>query len=215
VVPRPDRFVPAGRGGFNGPVHSRIHSKVSGTVLSLSGASARDEASLIARARAGDRDAQDALIGRYVRDVYETTARVLGDRDLAEDAAQDAFVNALHGLDRFRAEASFKTWLLRIALNSARSLARRRGRKREVGLALVENTPVDEVDGATAATIRDEARRVSALLERLPTKQRMAVSLRVNQGLSYQEIGAVLECSEGAARVNYHLGIKRLREWTR
>lgn len=71
------------------------------------------------------------------------------------------------------------------------------------------------MDGATAATIRDEASRVTALLQRLPTKQRMAVSLRVNQGLSYQEIGAVLECSEGAARVNYHLGIKRLREWTR
>lgn len=188
---------------------------VSGTVLSPSGASARDEASLIARARAGDREARETLIGRYVRDVYETTARVLGDRDLAEDAAQDAFVNALNGLDRFRAEASFKTWLLRIALNSARSLARRRGRKREVALTLVENTPADEVDGATAATTRDEASRVTALLQRLPTKQRMAVSLRVNQGLSYQEIGAVLECSEGAARVNYHLGIKRLREWTR
>jgi RNA polymerase sigma-70 factor (ECF subfamily) len=60
--------------------------------------------------------------------------------------------------------------------------------------------------------LNDEAARVAAMLEKLPEKQRMAVNLRVNQGLSYQEIGAVLDCTEGAARVNYHLGVKRLRE---
>ena len=188
---------------------------MSGTVLPLTGAPPRDEASLVAEARAGNREAQQVLITRYLRDVYQATARVLGDRTLAEDAAQDAFVNALNGLDRFRGDASFRTWLLRIALNSARSLARRRGRRREIALAAVENAPADVVDAASAVSTRDEATRMAALLDRLPPKQRMAVSLRVNQGLSYQEIGAVLECSEGAARVNYHLGIKRLREWAR
>ncbi|MEX0906762.1 MAG: sigma-70 family RNA polymerase sigma factor, partial [Gemmatimonadota bacterium] len=57
-----------------------------------------------------------------------------------------------------------------------------------------------------------EAERVSALLERLPTKQRMAVSLRIQQGLSYAEVATALGCTQGAARVNYHLGVKRLRE---
>src|SRR5687767_4165594 len=86
-----------------------------------------DEASLLSRARTGDREATDALIRRYLRDVYELTARILGDRDLAEDAAQDAFVNAVGALHKFRGDASFRTWLLRIALNSARSIQRRRG----------------------------------------------------------------------------------------
>jgi RNA polymerase sigma-70 factor (ECF subfamily) len=60
--------------------------------------------------------------------------------------------------------------------------------------------------------LRAEAGRVAALLEHLPPKQRMAVILRVNRGLSYAEVGDLLDCSEGAARVNYHLGVKRLRE---
>lgn len=174
--------------------------------------SVEDEGSLIARARTGDREAQDLLIARYLRDVYGAAIRILGDPDLAQDAAQDAYVNALRGLARFRGDSSFKTWLLRIAFNSARSVARRRGRRREVALAAVENAAGAEPDAAAGAVMRAESARASKLLERLPPKQKMAVTLRVNQDLSYAEIGEILDCSEGAARVNYHLGIKRLRE---
>ncbi|MGH7506264.1 MAG: RNA polymerase sigma factor [Longimicrobiales bacterium] len=185
---------------------------MSTTGLHVVAPSQPDEGSLIARARTGDRAAQEALIGRYLKDVYGVTSRVLGDSDLAQDAAQDAMVNALRGLHRFRGDASFRTWLLRIALNAARSVARRRGRRREVALAVIENAPDGEADVATRTAMRDEAARAARMIERLPPKQKLAVSLRVNQGLSYAEVAAVLECTEGAARVNYHLGIKRLRE---
>ncbi|MGH7553038.1 MAG: RNA polymerase sigma factor [Longimicrobiales bacterium] len=204
-----------GRSLLTTPAFMASSSMVSGSVQPLASASSRDEASLVAEARAGNREAQDTLVRRYLRDVHEVALRILGDRDLAQDAAQDAMVNALGGLARFRGEASFRTWLLRITMNSARSVARRRGRRREVALIHAENRPGDERDVASSAAIQDEAERIGRLLERLPTKQRMAVSLRVNQGLSYQEIGTILDCSEGAARVNYHLGIKRLRELMR
>ncbi len=171
-----------------------------------------DEASLIRRARDGDVGAADALVRRYLSDVYAVTSRVLLDHDLAQDAAQEAFVNALRGLERFRGDASFRTWLLRIALNAARTIARRHYHRREVPLEAAQDAPADTRDAAHVVALHDEAARASALLERLPEKQRMAVTLRINQGLSYQEIGVVLDCTEGAARVNYHLGIKRLRE---
>ena len=171
-----------------------------------------DEASLLARARAGEGEAVDALVRAYLGDVYAVTARVLGERDLAQDAAQDAMVNALRSLDRFRGESSFRTWLLRIAVNAARTVARRRTRRREVSIEVVELHSADGVDPASRAVTHDEAGRAAALLERLPEKQRMAVSLRVQQGLSYHEIAAIMECTAGAARVNYHLGVKRLRE---
>jgi RNA polymerase sigma-70 factor, ECF subfamily len=172
-----------------------------------------DDTSLLARARTGDREAADQLVKRYVRDVYETTVRVLGDRDLAQDAAQDAFVNALGALGRFRGDSSFKTWLLRIALNSARSVARRRGRRKEVTLELASDVVADETDEVHRIGTASQAQRIESLLPRLPEKQRMAVILRLQQGLAYDEVAAALQCSEGAARVNYHLGIKRLREW--
>jgi RNA polymerase sigma-70 factor (ECF subfamily) len=176
-------------------------------------ATTEDDASLLARARDGDREATELLIGRYMRDVYETAARVLGDRDLADDAAQDAFVNALGGLARFRGESSFRTWLLRIAVNSARSIARRRFRRREATLDVAHEVAVDAPDETQRVAVAQEARRIEELLQKLPEKQRMAVVLRLQQGLSYAEVATALDCSEGAARVNYHLGVKRLREW--
>lgn len=171
-----------------------------------------DEASLIGRARLGDEHAADQLVRRYMGDVYAVTARVLLDHDLAQDAAQEAFVNALRGLQRFRGDASFRTWLMRIALNAARTIARRQYHRREVPLEAAQDAPADVRDAANVVAMHDEAARAAAMLERLPEKQRMAVSLRINQGLSYQEISVVLDCTEGAARVNYHLGVKRLRE---
>lgn len=171
-----------------------------------------DESALLERARAGDGDAVDLLVRAYLKDVYAITNRLLGDRELAQDAAQDAIVNALRGLHRFRGEASFRTWLLRIAVNAARSIARRKTRRREVSLEAASDAATEGPDAATLAFRHDEAARANACVEQLPEKQRMAVTLRVQQGLSYQEIGAVLDCSEGAARVNYHLGVKRLRE---
>jgi RNA polymerase sigma-70 factor (ECF subfamily) len=176
-------------------------------------ATAVDEASLLSRARTGDREATEQLIRRYLPDVYELSARVLNDRDLAQDAAQDTFVNALGALHRFRGDASFRTWLLRIALNSARSVARRRNRKRESALDEAVDIPAESVDETDRIANTARAKQIEQLLPRLPEKQRLAVVLRLQQGLSYQEVSAALDCSEGAARVNYHFGIKRLREW--
>jgi RNA polymerase sigma-70 factor, ECF subfamily len=175
-------------------------------------ASLVDERSLVDRARDGDREALNSLIGRYLGDVYQLTFRILGDSDMAEDASQDAFVNAMGGIRRFRGDASFRTWLLRIALNSARSIGRRQVRRRESPVELVPDLVSPTMDPASQAVTRSEGDRAVEALARLPNKQRLAVTLRTYQGLSYREIGDVLDCSEGAARVNYHLGIKRLRE---
>jgi RNA polymerase sigma-70 factor (ECF subfamily) len=101
---------------------------------------------------------------------------------------------------------------MRIAVNAARSVGRRKTRRREVSLDVVAESPADIPDAAVLAGRNDAAARAFALLDKLPEKQRLAVMLRTQQGLSYQEISAVLDCSEGAARVNYHLGVKRLRE---
>ena len=65
---------------------------------------------------------------------------------------------------------------------------------------------------AEGIVLRTEVARVRALLACLPEKQRLAVQLRVDEGLSFREIGGVIDSSEGAARVNYHHGIRRLRE---
>lgn len=186
--------------------------KMNGKALELRAEASVDEAALVARAREGDRAAQDALLRRYLPEVHALVSRMLGDADAAADATQDAMINALRGLARFRGEASFRTWILRIAVNAARSDRRRRTRRREVGLELVRDRPDGEPDALHGAVTHSEAERAVAMLARLPRQQRAAVTLRIHHGLSYAEAAQVMKCSEGAARVHYHLGMKKLRE---
>jgi RNA polymerase sigma-70 factor, ECF subfamily len=171
-----------------------------------------DDEELVDRARAGDEAALDSIVARHYRAVYEVAYRILGEPEAAADATQDAFVKAVRALDTFRKDASFRTWLLRIAANTARSAGRKTTSRREVVLEPGLHEAVGGPDPEREAMTRTEADRAAAALQKLPEKQRLAVSLRIYQGLSHREIAEVLGSSEGAARVNYHLGIKRLRE---
>ena len=144
---------------------------------------------------------------------FRVALGILGDEADAQDAAQDGMLRALKGLAGFRGDASFRTWLLAIVANEARSILRRAARRRETPLddQLAGDSPAGGVaDGVVLGT---EVARVRALLARLPEKQRLAVQLRVDEGLSFREVGDVIGSSEGAARVNYHHSIRRLREW--
>lgn len=172
-----------------------------------------EDGDLVARAKEGDERALDELVSRHHEVVYRVALGILGDPDLAADAAQDAFLKAFRGLGGFRGQSAFRTWLLTIATNEARGSIRRRANRRETSLA---DAPEIEARGSPAdqRMVRgQEVERVRSLLARLPEKQRLAVQLRVDEGLAFREVGRVIGSSEGAARVNYHHGIKRLREW--
>jgi RNA polymerase sigma-70 factor, ECF subfamily len=171
-----------------------------------------EDRALVGLARGGDGAALDALVSRHYRAVYEVAYRVLGEPEMAADATQETFVHAIGALGSFREEASFRTWLLRIAINTARSAGRKKTSRREVELEPESRTGSGVRNPERDALVRTEVERAERALAQLPEKQRLAVSLRVYQGLSHREIAKVLGSSEGAARVNYHLGIKRLRE---
>jgi len=170
-----------------------------------------DEA-LVDRARKGDPGAMDELVKRHHASAFRVALGILRDEDGAADAAQDAFLKAFRGLSGFRGDASFRTWLLTIVANEARGMLRKVGRRKETGLEVAgpiasgQETVEDSLENA------EEAERVKILLGELPEKQRLAVTLRVFEGLSFKEVGALIGSSEGAARVNYHHGIRRLRE---
>lgn len=176
----------------------------------LAGDAVEEEA--LARARKGDEAALDGLVASHYRSVYEVTYRILGEPEAAADATQDTFVKAVRALATFRGEASLRTWLLRIAANTARSAGRKTTSRREVAFDAGLGQHAGRSDPEGEAVARTEAERAARALEQLPEKQRLAVSLRIYQDLSHREIAEVLGSSEGAARVNYHLGIKRLRE---
>lgn len=171
-----------------------------------------DESNLIELARAGDREAFAELVRRHRDAVYRFAARWLADPEQALDVAQDVFVRAFSNLKSYRGDGRFRTWLFSIALNAARSVARRQKRRGEVHLDVAVNFPDLRTPPDAKAARAEAFARAARELAPLPEKQRGAVTLRIYEGLSFKEIGEIIGCSEGAARVNYHHGIQKLRE---
>ncbi|MGI9629334.1 MAG: RNA polymerase sigma factor [Longimicrobiales bacterium] len=167
---------------------------------------------LVSRAKAGDQDALGKLISRHEGVAFRVALGILRDEDEAADAAQMGCIKAFRAIEGFRGDSGFRTWLVTIVSNEARGLLRKRGRRNESGL----DTSRPLADPSTLADLAlaedQQAQALRELLDELPDKQRLAVSLRVYDGMSFKEVGAVIESSEGSARVNYHHGIRRLRE---
>lgn len=137
---------------------------------------------------------------------------IVRDPDEAADVVQNALIKTLRGLDGYRGDARFRTWLLSIVVNEAKAGLRRSGRRREVALEVAPDLAAGGPAVDQAVLRAQEARRARAALALLPEKQRLSVQMRIDEGLSYREIAAIIDSTEGAARVNYHHGIRRLRQ---
>jgi RNA polymerase sigma-70 factor (ECF subfamily) len=167
---------------------------------------------LVQRGRSGDDAALGALAKRHHAAAYRVALSFVREDDLAQDVVQDAFLKAFRALGGFRADSSFRTWLLTITANEAKGVLRRRGRRRETALEDAGEVPSEAGGPAHDAMVRQDANKARKMLEQLPEKQRLSVTLRIEEGLSFKEIGEVIGSSEGAARVNYFHGVRRLRE---
>jgi RNA polymerase sigma-70 factor (ECF subfamily) len=167
---------------------------------------------LVQRGQEGDERAFGILVKRHHESAYRVAVSLVRDGDLAQDVVQDAFLSAFRALDRFRGDASFRTWLLTITANVAKGALRRRGRRKETGFEEAGPISSRDLDPAESTVASLEAERARAMLETLPEKQRLSVALRIEEGLSFREIGEIIGSTEGAARVNYFHGIRKLRE---
>ena len=164
---------------------------------------------LVARVRDGDRTAFARLVDRHSVSVFNLTLRIVGNREDAEEAAQDVFVRAFRNLDRFRGDSRFSTWLYRIAVNVSLSSVRRS--RRDLSTTSLSE-PEDEEDGlpfqvpdpsANPAERfeQDEFRdRVRNLVAALPPIYSAVISMYHMQSLSYDEIAEALELPIGTVK---------------
>jgi RNA polymerase sigma-70 factor (ECF subfamily) len=168
------------------------------------------DAALVARARRGERGAFDDLVRRHQRGLWRLVRRYVGSDADAADVTQQAFVRAYRALDRFRGDASVRTWLFRIGINVALNHVRDRAREEP------SDTAGDDLAvGAAAPRAIHAAQRAKVLraaVAELPPKQRMVLELRVFDDLPFREVAALADCTENAAKVSFHYAVKRLRE---
>ncbi|HVG29476.1 MAG TPA: sigma-70 family RNA polymerase sigma factor [Pyrinomonadaceae bacterium] len=175
------------------------------------------ETELIARARAGDREAFCRLAALHSRRVHTLALHYCRDAADAEDLSQEVWLRAFRSLDTFRAESSFYTWLRRIAVNTflnqrraARSRFEDAARRLEGGEADAET-----IDGApdaeSALHERLLAGRVRDALAELSPQQRLVFLLKHDEGMTYEEIAVALSCSAGTVKKALARAVAKLR----
>lgn len=166
------------------------------------------DAALVAQFLAGDRDAFDALVLRHQAAVRSLVLRYVKSEADAKDITQMAFVRAFEKLSEFRGEAAFRTWLFRIAINLALNHVRGRSADLEPIGDVAAFTKSLETSQLVAAEVW---RKVSARLDDLPPKQRLALELRIFHDLSFEEVATIAGFSVQSAKANFHHAVKRLR----
>jgi RNA polymerase sigma factor (sigma-70 family) len=171
---------------------------------------------LLDRSRLGDRAAFGRLVERHHRAVGAILRQRAGPTAPLEDLVQEVFARALAHLDGFRNDAAFLTWATSIGLHLATDWRRKDERRRRLAPpADVESDAVPcerRLDGARVAEERDEMRRARAALDGLPDAVRAAITLRVVEEMSYEEVAARLAVPVPRARQWVCRGLKRLRE---
>ncbi len=170
---------------------------------------AQDEAALVARSRAGELDAFDALVLHYMDRAYAVALRLMRQREDAEDLVQDAFMQALQTLDRFEPGRPFGPWFFRILVN--RGLNLRRSRKVRVTEEMPEDVPAAQDTPARLLERRELRDRLLGAIEQLPERERMVLELFELEGFDSAHIAEILEMPRGTVRWHLHEARRTLR----
>ncbi|USS95002.1 RNA polymerase sigma factor RpoE [Serratia symbiotica] len=162
---------------------------------------------LIERIQKGDQKSFNLLVVSYQHKVASIVSRYVQQSDIA-DVVQESFVKAYRALESFRGDSAFYTWLYRIAVNTAKNYLvaqRHRPPSSNVDVKDAENHesagPLKEISNPENLILSEELRQiVFRAIESLPEGLRMAISLQELDGLSYEEIAAIMECPIGTVR---------------
>ena len=172
-----------------------------------------DEKSLVDRAKNGDTSAYTELVRAHQEVAFRVAYLVLGDRAEAEDATQVGLMKAYRALGRFRSEADFRPWLLRIVRNEALNRRRSAGRRERLALKIA----FDPVSGGaapspeTVVVQQDGRRQLMEAVQSLPPRLREVIELRYFLGLSEAETASSLRLALGTVKSRGSRGLKQLR----
>ena len=163
---------------------------------------------LVERVQQGDKRAFDLLVLKYQHKIFGLISRYIKDSDEVQDVAQEAFVKAYRALPKFRGDSAFYTWLYRIAINTAKNYLVARNRRppgSDVDVADAEYfegpSALKEVETPENRLYGEELKNVvQDAIKTLPEDLRAALTLREFDGLSYEDIAAVMDCPVGTVR---------------
>src|SRR5208282_5751599 len=167
------------------------------------------DSTLVRRSQQEDMNAYDELVRRYQERIYATVYHMTSNHEDANDLTQETFIKAFRALKSFKGDSSFYTWIYRIAVNKTINFLKQR--KNRVQLSLndmdfnAENDPdlvalVSEKTPRRDLNLSELQEKLNAAMLKLSEHHRMVVTLHDIQGLSHEEIGAMMDCNVGTVR---------------
>lgn len=174
-----------------------------------------EEKQLVRLAQEGSPGAFEQLVTKYQPKVFSMALSFTRNREAADDLAQEIFLKAYLALPRFHGKSEFGTWLYRVSMNHIKDFLRKKGRAREVSLDDVGEAVFSDKEQAERAEQEreTEARRalVQNVVQGLPEKYRIILTLRDIQGLAYEDISRILRLSPGTVDSRLHRARRMLR----
>ena len=199
-----------------------------GMVTDMNEETGNYEERLIAEFKSGSRERFDELVQLYTQKLYRLAYGLLGNHHDAEEVVQDSFVRAYRGLENFRGDSSFETWMHRITMNLARNKFhwnRRRGSGINVSLSN-SGDPAEDGENGAELDLPDSSYSPDRLMQKaetqrnvidgmnsLPESLREAMVLRHVKDMPYEEIAVILNCPVGTVKSRIARGRELLREY--
>lgn len=171
---------------------------------------------LLRRACKGDVQAFEELMQSHESRIYAIALRMMGNREDAQDCAQDAMVRIYRAMGSFKGQSALATWIYRITMNTCLDELRRRKARKVTSLdSLVDNgwSPTDTGDTPEEHGLRVEKQNaLNQAIQSLPDDMRAAIILRDVKGYSYDEIASILDANVGTIKSRISRGREKLRE---
>jgi len=168
---------------------------------------------LVRLSQLGDQTAFEQLVVRHQDLVFSLAFKLTGNKEMANDVAQEAFIRAWKAIDKFRGDSTFGTWIYRITVNSAWTLRKKAKKHNTLNIdETYEPVIIDEKrDPELVAINSDLSSTLINALDKIPLDQRIIVELKNIEGRSHKEIADILGISVTAAKVRLHRAHQRLR----
>ena len=175
---------------------------------------------IVQRVQNGEVSAFNQLVQKYRQPLFSTIYNMTGNREDATDIAQEVFIKAFQSIKRFRGQASFYTWLYRIAVNSSITFIKRAKKQRFINYETIDETLVSSeiLEYFTAKTktekgaiLKELQEHLNEALQKLSPKHRIVVILHEVEGMNHKEIADITKTSEGTVRSRLHYAKKMLQ----
>lgn len=171
----------------------------------------RKEDELIRKAKAGEEDSLEQLLRRYEARVFTFLLKMIGNRQGAEDATQEALIAAVRGLPGYREQGKFKSWMFRIAHREGLRVLKKTRRSKEEPSVEIEQL-LDPSSGPQASALAQEQRRqLAKAVAQLSEVEREVVHLRIYEELSFKDIAEIMGSSLNTALGRMHAATRKLK----